>query len=430
MHGALAIVVAFLMAGQPQQQQNVPDAPTPQSTPQGPLGDIKSQVAPGTATTPDSNGETPSSQGQTQTPPPGTVQAPPPTAPQEDQQQEPPELPPPGQGTFALGRVQVTEVLVPVTVRDSKHNLVAGLTWRDFRVFENGRPQHISLFTVDPQPLSVALVIDQSVPADTMDKVNQSLAAVTGAFGPADAVAVFTYNKFIAQRTEFTAAQGTRLPMVLAQSKSTGRDAGNPDQGGPLSVGPTINNKQVDPNLAPQRGNAGIQLVIPKEVHPLNDALLQAATELAKTEKGRRRIIYIVSDGKEYGSKATYREVVQYMLRNNITVYGTLVGDSATWGLGYLDKFHLPLLPTNNILPKYTTATGGGLEAEFSSHGIEKSFSEISASIRTQYLMAYTSHEPVKDGKFREIEVKTPGRPGLEIDAKRGYYPTAVNSAP
>ncbi len=416
------------MSGQPQQQQNVPDAPTPQAAPQNaPLGDLKNQVAPGKSTTPDSNNDrTPAEQAS-----PGTVQAPPPTTPQDEPQQEPPELtPPPGQGAFRLNPVNVTLVLVPVTVRDSKHNLVAGLTWRDFRVFENGRPQRISYFFTDPLPLSVAFVLDQSVPADTMDKVNQSLTAVTGAFGPSDSVAVFTYNKFIQQRTEFTAAQGNRLPVILAQSKGSGRDMGSPDQGGPLSVGPTINNKQVDPNLAPQRGNAGIQLLIPKEVHPLNDALLAAATELAKQGKDRRRIIYVISDGKEYGSKASYREVVRFMLANNITTYATLVGDSATWGVGYLDKIHIPLLPTNNILPKYTLATGGTLEAEFSTRGIEKSFEDIGASIRNQYLIAYSSHERAIDGKFREIEVRTPGRPGLDITAKRGYYPSAVDARP
>jgi len=59
---------------------------------------------------------------------------------------------------------------------------------------------------------------------------------------------------------------------------------------------------------------------------------------------------------------------------------------------------------------------------------MERSFAEIGASIRSQYLVAYTSHEPITDGKFRQIEVKTPGRPGLEITAKPGYYPNAVDS--
>ena len=45
-----------------------------------------------------------------------------------------------------------------------------------------------------PVPLSVALVIDQTVTHDTMNKINASLAALQGAFASYDEVAVFTYN--------------------------------------------------------------------------------------------------------------------------------------------------------------------------------------------------------------------------------------------
>ncbi len=84
-------------------------------------------------------------------------------------------------------------------------------------------------------------------------------------------------------------------------------------------------------------------------------------------------MLYVISDGKESGSKASYKEVVRYLLTNNISIYGTLVGESAMWGVGYLDKWHIPLLPTmrDNILPKYALATGGALESQFSENGIQ-----------------------------------------------------------
>ncbi len=48
-------------------------------------------------------------------------------------------------------RLNVTYVEVPVTVKDSTRAiLVAGLTWRDFRVFENGVYQPLKEFFVDP----------------------------------------------------------------------------------------------------------------------------------------------------------------------------------------------------------------------------------------------------------------------------------------
>jgi len=195
--------------------------------------------------------------------------------------------------------------------------------------------------------------------------------------------------------------------------------------GGPLDNGMTINGKQVDPNLAPQRGNAGF-IVIPKETHPLNDAILAAAKQLAQQPKGRRRILYIISDGKESGSKASYKEVVRYLLTNNISIYGTLVGDSAMWGVGYLDKWHIPLVPTmrDNILPKYALATGGALESQFSENGIQQSFAKITESVRAQYTLGYYTRAGVMSDKFHKVTVNVEV-PNLDITAKDGYYPSA-----
>jgi VWFA-related protein len=282
-------------------------------------------------------------------------------------------------------------------------------------------------FTTDPFPLSVAFVVDQSLPADTMNRVNQSLAAVTGAFTKADSVAVFGYNSSPRMITDFTGAQGARLSVALSQAKAPGRDMGVIAPGGPMDDGPTINGRPIDPNVSPQHGlNTGFAIT-PKEYHPLNDAILAAAVELAKQPKGRRKILYIVSDGKEQGSKASYKEVVRFMLTNHISLYGTLVGDSALWGVGYLDKFHLPLLPTmrDNLLPKYALATGGTLDSEVSENGMQMSFAKIVDSVRGQYTLGYLSHANLMASGFHTIEVRVEGVPNLDIIAPDGYYPSA-----
>ena len=86
---------------------------------------------------------------------------------------------------------------------------------------------------------------------------------------------------------------------------------GVPINGGPLYGGPTINGRSVDPNLDPQRGNSGCSGVIPKEIHTLNDAILAAGKSLSTRPQGSRRIVYVISDGKESRSKANFREVVK-----------------------------------------------------------------------------------------------------------------------
>ncbi len=278
-------------------------------------------------------------------------------------------------------------------------------------------------------PLSVALVIDQSLQKDTMKKVNDSLSAMQGGFTPYDEVSVFTYADGVNNPTDFTAALSARLPAVLEKSKKPGEDLGPPITGGPLAAGPRINGREIDPNLSPQRGNSGF-LVYPKEIHTLNDAILAAGKALSTRPPGNRRIIYVISDGKESRSKANYREVVRYLRTNQVAVYGTLVGDSATWGVGYLDKFKIPLLPLSpdNILPRYTSRNRRSSFSEFSTNGIERSFAELAALARTQYTLGYYSQVPVTDGRYRTLDVRVK-RPDVDVIAKKGYYPTATNLA-
>ncbi len=318
-----------------------------------------------------------------------------------------------------LIEIPVNHVILPVVVRDSKHNPVAGLTLRDFEIFEDGVPQQIRFFTTDPLPLSLALVVDQSLPRSTMQEVNESLNALPGALSSHDEIAVFTYNKFVSERTALTAAHGQRIRAVLARARAVGR-ATDDITGGPLTESIVINGQLADPNLAPQRGNLQLELVVPKEDHPLSDAILEAAKALAKTDQGRRRILYVISDGKDAGSRATWRGVVRYLSANDITVYATLVGDSATPGLALLNRVRLPFV-SNNILPKYTKATGGTLEPELSTHGIETSFEGAASLVRSQYLIGFYSHtRPAYPGRTT-IDVRTPGRPGLQISARRFY---------
>lgn len=415
----------MLMLGQQTQQSgqgSIPDAPRPQvNLP------AANSVRPGMGTTPDSNGDATTANSDDDKVPsslPSSSQ----TAQKPDVEQEP-EVPAAGQGPEAFTlHVQTNFVEVPFTVKDKKGHLVPGIKPREVRIYENNVRQQMALFTVDPWPLSVALVIDQSMTYDNMTKVNNALAALQGAFASYDEVALFTYNNGPKKWTDFTGAQSARLTFFLDQSKSTGREPLMP-LGGPMAATNVINNQNFDPNTAPVRNHQGIELNPPKEVHTLNDAILEAAKALSKTAKGRRRVIYVISDGKEYGSTAKYKDVVRYLQTNKIAVYGTLIGDSSLPVVGFLDHIHLPLTMRDNILPMYTAETGGNLEAEFRQRGIEQSFADITREVRTQYTIGYYTHEPFIDGKYRQVEVKVM-RPDLTVIAKKGYYPTAGDTRP
>jgi VWFA-related protein len=412
------------------QQQQVPDGPKPQipdaPKPQGlPVG----AVTPGRGTTLDSNGDVSSTSQDAAVPnklPESQAQKP------DDEKQ--PEIPAAGEGPKAFTLVrQVNFVEIPFTVKDNKGNLVAGISPREVRVYENNLRQQLSLFTTDAFPLSVALVIDQSMTFDNMAKVNNALGALQGAFTPYDEIAVFTYNNGPKMVTAFTAGPSARLTQALERSKQVGREP-IMYSSGPLSQNININGGQdryTDPNTNSSHGTSQLAIPnVPKEVHTLNDAILEAATELARTGPGRRRIVYVISDGKEYGSKAKFSEVVKYLNTNKIGVFGTLVGDSSLPVTGFLDRMHLPLMMRDNILPAYAKQTGGNFDGEFRQKGIETSFAKIATEVRTQYTIGYYTHEPFIDGKYRQVEVKVL-RPNLTVISKPGYWPTAQeNTSP
>lgn len=403
----------------PADQQAVPDAPAPQaSKPLTGLGPMTPGIAP------------PASDSSTSGDVPQQAPATPPPAQTKELQTTPPEaLTPEDIGSRLV--VNTTYVEVPVTVKDTKGKPIAGLTWRDFRVYENNTWEPLKIFSVDPAALSIAFVIDQSLPEAVMARVNDSLSAFQGALSPYDEVAVFSYNNGPREWTGFTGAQGNRVPAVLALAKSVGRDDQVPINSGPFAgCAISKNGGCIDSNPTVQQGGAVGNpsfITLPKEIHTLNDAILAAAKELSTRPKERRRVIYVVSDGKEYGSKATYKDVLHYLQTNKIAVYGTLVGDSARWGEGYISRLHLPFQMYDNRLAGYVLATGGILESEGNVNGIEKSYAQIAEQARNQYTLVYASHEPLIDGKYRKIEVRV-DRPNVEVIAKKGYYPSGQDN--
>ncbi len=411
-------------------QAQIPDAPRPQTTLPAP-----GAIAPGIGTAPPSAAQDALDANSLDPNAPGTSLANTPPATHADDGAAP-DLPVAGEGTKAFTlSVGVNFVEVPFTVKNNKGRLVPGITWRDVRVYENGTRQQMRLFTVDPFPLSVALVIDQSVAFDTMAKINNALGAIQGAFTTYDEVAVITYNNGPKlQNPDFLAGQSARLQAVIDRSKTSGREGAMNYTSGPLSQNINLNNGAQDhimPNVNTSHGTSqSNQLNVPKEVHTLNDAIFEAAKQTTRAGRGRRRIVYVISDGKEYGSTVKQKELIRYLQTNQIAVYATLVHDLPTIpGTGFMNSLHLPFQMRDNILPVYANATGGQIDPEFRQKGIEESFARITEEVRTQYTVGYYSHEPFIDGKYRTIEVKVL-RPNLDVIAKKGYYPAVQDVRP
>lgn len=318
--------------------------------------------------------------------------------------------------------VNTNQVVVPVMVKDDSGRLVNGLLSRDFVVFEDGKKQTLNFFTTDPFALSAAVILDNGMADVALQKVNQTFSALEGAFSQFDEVSLYTYSTSVSKVTDF-AGVGRRLIAALDSLKMvTGRDNGPPVTSGPLGPqGPIVNGVPMD--------QSGPRVVTPpKESHVLNDALVAAAMDLSKRDRSRRKVIFIISDGREFGSNASYRDTLKVLLSHGIMVYGVAVEGSAIPGYGQLQKLHVPLLTSRvgytDILPKYANATGGEIFTGFTRDAIETTYARALGDARNQYTLGYVTHA-TPSSAHREIEVRV-ARPDLKVTAKEGYYPIGL----
>jgi VWFA-related protein len=319
-------------------------------------------------------------------------------------------------------RVDVRFVVVPVTVKDSSGHLVEGLSRNDFAVFEDGAQQQIKLFTSDPFPLSAAVVLDVGLPDQVLRKVNDTLPALAAAFSQFDEVAFYTFGNSVTKELDFSAVTD-RYTRSIKRLKRQGQPGGAPVVGGPLGqASPTINGKPVDPNVP--HGGVYVQY---REAHVLNDAILAAAMDLSQRPKDRRKLIFVISDGKETGSRANYPQVLKVLLSNAISVYGVAVGDSAMPIIREIERVNVPRSGFANLLPRYTHATGGDVFPEFDRNAIEAAYARVTEQARNQYTLGYTA-KAGPSNTYRTIEVIV-HRPNLKVQAKEGYYPLPIAPA-
>jgi VWFA-related protein len=389
-------------------QQQIPDAPSASRPPQTTNFPAGTKPAPANPPRPDSSASSePNGNGaQPSTDPPSSsdVKSPP--------RQRPRSADDDGRDQFSIS-VGVNFVTVPVTVKGEDGRLVEGLLRRDFAIYEDGVAQPLKLFTSDPFPLSAALIIDQGMPDTALKKVNDSLAAITGSFSQFDEVALYTYGDTV-QKVAYFATVSDQLTGALRRSKRKGSTGGVPVVSGPLAGGPTVNNHPFDP------GTPQVRTPV-KESHVLNDAVLRAALDLSKRNQARRKIIFIISDGKEQGSRVGYSDVLKVLLSHEIGVYAIGVDAAGIPGYNTMSKLHLPYTGYGNILPKYVSATGGEYFAEFTRKSIEDTYSKLTEVARNQYTLGYTMRA-TPASNYRTIEVRVK-RPGLRVFAKDGYYP-------
>jgi VWFA-related protein len=322
-------------------------------------------------------------------------------------------------------RTRVDLVVVPVSVRDGAGKLLTGLTKEDFTVLEDGRPQTISNFSIDPQPLSAAIVIDTGMGGNSLRRLTPLFISVTGGFSSFDEMASFRYDHLVHQLSDFTndhekIEKSLDVVKEIAETAPATVPAGSPAPTAPKIVqlllgvlgGGGGSSGPVDPSKPPtsQLPTVRKQTVPPSRV--LYDAVYQAAQALADRSPERRRIIFIISDSQVSPSANTHnlKDTTDFLLRNNIELYSVVEDYGAFEG-----RF--------SALSSIADATGGDVYQGLSTDAMERAFSRITEEARNQYVLGYhsTNVTEVQLPLFHTIEVHARD-PKWKITHRKGYF--------
>lgn len=303
-------------------------------------------------------------------------------------------------------RINSSEVLLPVTVRDADGRLVTGLGRKDFKVFEDGREQPLSDLSLRQVPVDVALLVDASSSvAESFEDFRRAAEEFAGRVSGEDRFCLVKFDD--------------RVELLLDWSKSR------------LQLRRALN-----------RLSTGV-------FTRFNDALLLAAREQFQKNE-RRRALVVLSDGIDSNrGSATSDAALRALLETQVTVYAIanteiertrkreeldnlLGGGDASvrfnqLRIGDLREGLRVLDASEQNLGALTRATGGRLYRPQSFRSLESVYAEIADELRHQYALYYTPTVPARDGRFRRVRVEVPGR-DYEVSTRVGYYAPGKSS--
>lgn len=307
-------------------------------------------------------------------------------------------------------RVQVNEVIVPVTVTDEKGRFVSNLEAKDFKVYDQNKEQRIEYFSRDRnQPVVVGFLMDLS----NNSRVNWKY-----------------YQE---------AAIDLVLNLLPGDKKYSGyliSYANEPE----LQVNTTSEADKMVEKLRKMKPGGGSSLY---------DAIYMACMnrQLVDGEPYEpRRVLIVIGDGHDNASKKSLDEVAEIAQRNLVTIYGM---STVSFGMSREGDENLLRLcgetggrveyPLNNLYSdvdgylshpsddgNYALTVGMGAYASEVSSGIFHAIAAIAGEITTQYILRYVPDTGAGSMKqFRNIKVVVPDLPQARVRFRKGYYPYA-----
>ena len=306
-------------------------------------------------------------------------------------------------------KVQVNEVIVPVTVTDEKGRFVSDLEQKDFTIMDEGKEQKIEFFTRErSQPVVVGFLIDMSN-ASRLHWKNYKDAAVE-----------------------------------LVQNLIPGD---NPKFSGYLITYANEAELAVNTTSDPEPMVQKIEKLRPSGGAALYDSIYLACTN-RKLIQGEpiepRRILVIIGDGHDNASKKTLDEALEIAQRNLVTIYGV---STVAFGFDNLDAKNLTRLaeetggrveyPLEGVYSdvsgylsqpsddgNYALKVGTGAYTSHFANGMYRAIEAVAGEITTQYILRYTPDSADAKHVFRNIVVRV-NLANVKVRARKGYYPFA-----
>ena len=296
-------------------------------------------------------------------------------------------------------KANVDVVQLFFNVKDKKGGLIANLPKENFEVLEDGKPQTIKYFTPESNlPLTLGILIDASASqTNVLDMEKQ----IGGAFlndilRDKDMAFVMSFDIGVDLLQDFTGS-ARRLKAALNSVKiNSGGQAylpGTPGMGG----GPI-------PTSGTPKGTL------------LFDAVYLASHDQMSQQVDRKAMI-LLTDGEDQGSQYKIRDAIEAAQKSDTIVYVLLCADRGFYGFGGYSG--------DSEMKKMTAETGGRvIEVGNKTDKLKAAFDQISQELRSQYGVGYVPTNPVKDGKFRKIEIKS--KDGSKVQARSGYFAVAA----
>lgn len=276
--------------------------------------------------------------------------------------------------TFEAG---VEVVRVSVSVTDGKNKYVTDLSEGDFGVFEDGVRQELALFSREELPISLVLLMDCSGSMDDSLAAAQSAAVrFSRTVRREDLAQVVQFNERMAILQDFTADQDA-LETAIQRIRASGATG-------------------------------------------LYNALYITLRQFGGQAEGRtlrRRAIVLLSDGEDTASLVRDDQVLELARRKEIPIYAISLRPDRPQARERMA--HHEAAYFINALAR---DTGGQPYFPGALSELDAVYGRIAEELRTQYTLGYVPTNQRRDGKWRQIVVRTPSRDNLYVRHKVGYY--------